>query len=63
MADRFPLVTAARTAKVGLYTGLALGLIQDALGLARGRRVGYVELLTGRRRYPRNIGDEISGTN
>lgn len=50
MADRFPLITASRTAKVGLYTGLALGLIQDALGLARGRRVGYVDFLTGRRR-------------
>lgn len=61
MVDRFPLITAARTAKVGLYTGLALGLIQDALGLARGRRVGYVDFLT--RRYPKKNSDEISRRN
>ncbi len=47
MAGRFPLTTAARTAKVGLYTGLAFGLVQDALSLARGRRLGYVEFLFG----------------
>ena len=43
--DRFPLPTAGRTIKVGLYSGLAFGLAQDALGLARGRRLGYVDFL------------------
>lgn len=41
--------TAARTARTGLMAGLALGLVQDALGLARGRRLAYVDLLLGRR--------------
>ena len=47
--DRFPLHTAARTSKVGLIGGLSYGLVQDALGLARGRRLGYVDFLLGRR--------------
>ncbi|CAD6577444.1 MAG: hypothetical protein ASARMPREDX12_008350 [Alectoria sarmentosa] len=45
-----PLDTAARTIRTGLYGGLAFGLAQDALGLARGRRLGYVDLLLGRSR-------------
>lgn len=45
-----PLNTAARTIRTGLYGGLAFGLAQDALGLARGRRLGYVDFLLGRRR-------------
>ena len=49
VTDRFPLSTAARTSKVGLIGGLSYGLVQDALGLARGRRLGYVDLLLGRR--------------
>lgn len=52
MADRFPLITAARTAKVGLYTGIAYGLCQDALSLARGRRLGYVDFLLGKNHQP-----------
>ena len=40
--------TAARTAKKGLLGGLAFGLVQDALGVARGRRIGYVDVLFGR---------------
>jgi len=47
IVDRFPLITAARTAKIGLGFGLGYGLIQDAMSLARGRRVGYVELFRG----------------
>ena len=47
MSDRFPLVTAARTAKIGLLSGLAFGLAQDALGLAKGRRPFYIDFLTG----------------
>lgn len=48
--DVLPLNTAARTIRTGLYGGLAFGLAQDALGLARGRRLNYVDFLLGRRR-------------
>lgn len=48
--DILPLNTAARTIRTGLYGGLAFGFVQDALGLARGRRLGYVDFLLGRRR-------------
>ncbi len=49
--DRFPLTTAARTAKTGLAIGLAYGLAQDAIGAAKGRRLGYVDfVLRGGRR-------------
>ena len=47
-ADKFPSHTAARTLKTGLFSGLAFGLAQDALGLLRGRRLGYVDFLLGR---------------
>lgn len=46
--DRFPIATAARTAKTGLAIGLAYGLAQDAVGAMRGRRPGYVDFLLGR---------------
>ncbi len=46
--DNFPMPTAARTAKTGLIAGLALGLGQDAVSLMRGRRLAYVDFLTGR---------------
>ena len=46
--DKFPLLTAARTAKTGLYGGLIFGLAQDALGFARGRRIGYVDFILDR---------------
>ena len=45
--DRFPMATAARTAKTGLAIGLAYGLAQDAVGAMRGRRPGYVDFLFG----------------
>ena len=48
--DVLPLNTAARTIRTGLYGGLVFGLAQDALGLARGRRLGYVDYLLGRSR-------------
>ncbi|OWP04805.1 hypothetical protein B2J93_4087 [Marssonina coronariae] len=35
--DRFPITTAARTAKTGLAIGLAYGLAQDTVGALRGR--------------------------
>jgi hypothetical protein len=46
--NRFPIQTAARTATIGLKFGLAFGLLQDALSVARGRRVGYVDFVRRR---------------
>jgi hypothetical protein len=43
--NRFPVQTAARTATMGLKFGLAFGVMQDVLSVARGRRVGYVEFV------------------
>ncbi|KAL6880742.1 hypothetical protein J3F83DRAFT_434 [Trichoderma novae-zelandiae] len=45
---RFSLSTAARTAKYGLVFGLAYGGVQDLVGLARGRPIGYVEMIRRR---------------
>jgi hypothetical protein len=59
MADRFPFYTAARTIKLGLLTGLAFGLAQDALGLARGRRLAYVDFFLRRDRQSMNPGGKI----
>ena len=53
--DRFPLITAARTIRVGLLCGLGFGIVQDALGLARGRRLAYVDFLLGRNRRQRDM--------
>ncbi|EQL00388.1 hypothetical protein G6O67_007650 [Ophiocordyceps sinensis] len=47
--NKFSLSTAARTAKLGLLFGLTYGGVQDLVGLARGRPIGYVELV--RRRF------------
>lgn len=53
MLDRFPITTAARTAKTGLAIGVTYGLVQDALFVAKGRRPGYVDfLLRGGGRRP-----------
>ncbi|EXU98722.1 hypothetical protein X797_008197 [Metarhizium robertsii] len=49
LCHRFSLSTAGRTAKLGLLFGLAYGGVQDLVGLARGRPIGYVESL--RRRF------------
>jgi hypothetical protein len=38
---------AAHTAKIGLIGGLAFGLIQDGLTLAKGGNVAYLDLLMG----------------
>jgi hypothetical protein len=43
--NRFPLPTAARTAKLGAKAGLGFGLLQDVVSLVKGRRVGYVEFV------------------
>ncbi|TVY56994.1 hypothetical protein LCER1_G003327 [Lachnellula cervina] len=48
--NRFPVATAARTARTGLAIGLAYGLVEDALGAANGRRPGYVDFLVRDRR-------------
>lgn len=42
-ADRFPLTTVARTTKQALAFGVVFGGLQDALALARGQPVGYVD--------------------
>ncbi|KAF2875817.1 hypothetical protein BDV95DRAFT_484265 [Massariosphaeria phaeospora] len=39
----FPMVTAARTIRMGLLVGLGYGLGQDGLTYVRGRTVGYVD--------------------
>ncbi|CZT04370.1 hypothetical protein WAI453_011439 [Rhynchosporium graminicola] len=46
--NRFPITTAARTAKTSLAIGLAYGLAQDAVGLARGRELAWVEFIRRR---------------
>ena len=55
IVDRFPLITAARTIRAGLLCGLGFGLVQDALGLARGRRPAYVDFLLGKNRRQRDM--------
>lgn len=42
-ADRFSLAMTARTTKTALVVGLVYGTLQDVAGVARGRRIGYVE--------------------
>jgi hypothetical protein len=37
------MATTGRMLGMGFKGGLAYGLIQDALGVAQGRRIGYVE--------------------
>ncbi|KAF2237133.1 hypothetical protein EV356DRAFT_26463 [Viridothelium virens] len=48
--NRFPMPTAARTARLGLKFGVVYGLMQDAVGIMRGRRVGYVDWIMRWRR-------------
>ncbi|OLN86596.1 hypothetical protein CCHL11_10133 [Colletotrichum chlorophyti] len=47
--NRFSLPTAARTARYGLLFGVVYGGLQDAVGFARGRPIGYVDFI--RRRF------------
>lgn len=56
LCHRFSLSAAARTARFGLVFGLAYGGVQDLVGLARGRPIGYVELV---RRW---VGSDGSGS-
>ena len=39
------MVMAARTTKTALLAGLVYGGLQDAVGAARGRRIGYIDYL------------------
>ncbi|KAE8450663.1 hypothetical protein EG329_006007 [Mollisiaceae sp. DMI_Dod_QoI] len=57
--NRFPVTTAARTAKTGLAIGLAYGLAQDAIAAAKGRRLAYVEFIL--RKGRRKVDVESSG--
>lgn len=50
VSGRLSLLTSARTVKIGVYSGLAFGLVQDTLSLARGRRVGYIDFILGKNR-------------
>lgn len=54
--NNFPLPTVARTAKMGAKFGLAFGLVQDALNVMKGKRVGYVEFI---KRYTIGEGNEV----
>lgn len=44
--NRFPLITAARTAKTGLAIGLAFGLAQDLLSTVKGRPPCYLKFMS-----------------
>ncbi|KAL6413140.1 hypothetical protein AUP68_02639 [Ilyonectria robusta] len=46
--DRLSMTAAARTARLGLMFGLAYGGVQDLVGLARGRPIGYVDFIKRR---------------
>ncbi|KAL0935727.1 uncharacterized protein CTRU02_210318 [Colletotrichum truncatum] len=60
LVNRFSLPTAARTARYGLLFGLVYGGLQDAVGLARGRPVGYVEFV--RKRFGSGMKAQVEET-
>lgn len=43
--NRMPLPTATRLMKMGMKYGLLWGLVQDAVNVIKGRRLGYVEFV------------------
>nr|POE63066.1 hypothetical protein CFP56_03969 [Quercus suber] len=43
--ERHDIYTAARMARLGAKGGLIFGLLQDALSVARGRKLGYVDFV------------------
>ncbi|KAI9699254.1 MAG: hypothetical protein M1820_007226 [Bogoriella megaspora] len=53
--NRFPMPTAARTAKMGLRFGLGYGILQDVVGVLKGRRVGYIDWIIGRSKSEVNV--------
>ncbi|KZF24444.1 hypothetical protein L228DRAFT_281518 [Xylona heveae TC161] len=59
---RFPVITAARTAKMGLLFGLGYGLTQDALSLLQGRRLAYVDFILGTKRKERRAAAAAAAT-
>jgi hypothetical protein len=59
--SRFPLTTAARTAKTGLWIGLGYGLLQDAFSMLQGRRLGYVEFFQSLLPERKDNGNQQSG--
>ena len=48
LLDRQDVFTAARNAKTSLVVSLAYGLIQDAISLVKGNKLGYVEFVKGK---------------
>jgi hypothetical protein len=44
------MVTAAKTARMGLVAGACYGLLQDGLALIKGRRLRYVDFILRRDR-------------
>ncbi|KPM35954.1 hypothetical protein AK830_g10621 [Neonectria ditissima] len=60
--DRLSMTAAARTARLGLMFGLAYGGVQDFVGLARGRPIGYVGFIKRRsgRTAPSHSDDDAS---
>jgi hypothetical protein len=55
---RQDMFTAARTAKTALVASLAFGLIQDALYLARGHHLFYVDFVT-RKIWPKKDAEAL----
>lgn len=53
--NRFPPPTAARLAKMGAKAGLAFGLLQDAVSVMRGRRLGYADFV---KRHTLGVGEK-----
>lgn len=54
VADKLPMITIVKMTKLGLLCGLGYGLLQDAMKLLQGQRVGYVDFLLGRSLKPPN---------
>lgn len=48
------MITIVKMTKLGLLCGLGYGLLQDAMKLLQGQRVGYVDFLLGRSLKPPN---------
>ena len=59
LLDKFPLHTAARTTKLGLLSGLGFGLVQDALSLAKGNRLDYVDFILRKYRRSKHAIDQL----
>ncbi|KAL1901086.1 hypothetical protein Sste5346_002153 [Sporothrix stenoceras] len=60
--NRLPLATAARTTKTAILVGFAYGSLQDLAGIARGRRVSYVDYLRRKMTGDRASSETPEGT-